>query len=83
MQDYQLDAWEKHAKNIEKENAKLIPNLKIRGIRWLKRINKKEFSPLIIEVDSAKQANRLIIEGVVLGYNLKVAKRYDVSCRIT
>jgi hypothetical protein len=52
-------------------------------MRWLKRTNKKEFGPLIIEVDSAEQANRLIIEGVVLGYDLKVAERYDASCRIT
>lgn len=33
VQDHQLDAWEKHAKRIEKENAKPVPNLKIRGIR--------------------------------------------------
>jgi hypothetical protein len=33
MQDHQLDAWEKHAKSIEKENAKLTPNLKIRDMR--------------------------------------------------
>jgi hypothetical protein len=51
-------------------------------MRWLKRTNKKEFGLLIIEVNSAEQANRLIIEGIVLGYNLKLVKRYDVSCRI-
>jgi len=40
VQDHQLDAWEEHAKRIEKENAKLAPNLKIRGMRWLRRTNK-------------------------------------------
>jgi hypothetical protein len=49
---------------------------------WLKRTNRKKFGPLVIEVDSAEQANRLIIEGIVLGYNLKQVKRYDADCRI-
>jgi hypothetical protein len=66
-----------------KENAKSVPNLRIRGMRWLRRTNKKEFAPLIIEVDSAEQANRLITEGVVIEYDLKLTERYDVSCRIT
>jgi hypothetical protein len=83
MENYQLDAWEKHAKSIKKENAKLTPNLKIRGMRWLKRTNRKKFGPLIIEVDSAEQANRLIIEEIVLGYDLKQVERYDAGCRIT
>jgi hypothetical protein len=51
-------------------------------MRWLKRINRKKFGLLIIEVDSAEQANRLIIEEIVLKYNLKLVERYDVSCRI-
>ena len=83
MENYQLNTWEKHAKSIEKENAKLIPNLRIQGMRWLKRTNRKEFGPLVIEVDSAEQANRLIIEGIVLGYDLKLVERYDAGCRIT
>jgi hypothetical protein len=37
----------------------------------------------VIKVDSAEQANRLIIEGIVLGCDLKQVKRYDASCRIT
>jgi hypothetical protein len=52
-------------------------------MRWLKRINRKEFGLLIIEFDSAEQANRLIIEGIILGYDLKLVERYDASCRIT
>lgn len=82
-ESYQLNAWEKHAKSIEKENAKLSPNLKIQGMRWLKRKDIKEFGPLVIEVNSAEQANRLINEGIVLGYDLKITERYDTSCRIT
>src|SRR5450432_989386 len=52
-------------------------------MRWLKRTNRKEFGPLVIEVDSAEQANRLIIEGIVLRCDLKQVERYDASCRIT
>jgi hypothetical protein len=46
-------------------------------------MNKKEFASLIIEVDSAEQANRLITEGVIIGYDLKLTERYDASYRIT
>ena len=52
-------------------------------MRWLRRINKKEYAPLVIEVDSAEQVNRLVSEGVVMGCDLKIAERYDISCRIT
>jgi hypothetical protein len=52
-------------------------------MRWLKRINRKEFGLLVIKVDSAKQANRLIIERIVLRYDLKLVERYDIGCRIT
>jgi hypothetical protein len=83
VRDHQLDVWGKHAKRIEKENTRQIPNLKIQGMRWLRRTNKGDFAPLIIEVDSAEQANRLINEGVVIGFDLKSVERYDASCRIT
>jgi hypothetical protein len=52
-------------------------------MRWLKRTNRKKFGLLIIKVDIAEQANRLIIEGIVLKYDFKLVKRYDASCRIT
>jgi hypothetical protein len=81
--DHQLDAWEKQAKRIVQENAKLHPSLQIRGLRWLSRIDGKEFSTLIIEADSAEHANRMICEGVITGYDFKVAERYDTKCRIT
>jgi hypothetical protein len=83
MEKYPLDAWEKHARSIEKENIKLSPDLRIQGMRWLRRTNKKEYAPLVIEVNSAEQANRLVNEGVVMGCDLKIVKRYDTSCRIT
>lgn len=83
VRDHQLDAWGKHAKRIEKENARQIPNLRIQGMRWLRRTNRGDFAPLVIEVDSAEQANRLINEGVIMGFDLKSVERYDAGCRIT
>jgi hypothetical protein len=50
---------------------------------WLRRINKKEYALLVIKVNNAEQVNRLVSEGVVIGYDLKIAERYDTSCRIT
>ena len=49
-----LDVWETMAKRIEKDNAKLTPGLRIRGLRWLRRINKIEYAPLVIEIDSVE-----------------------------
>ena len=81
--DLPLDAWEKQAKRLIKENAKLHPDLQIRGLRWLGRTDGKQFSTLIIEADSAEHANRMICEGVIMGFDLKLVERYDTKCRIT
>jgi hypothetical protein len=81
--DFPLDAWDKQAKRLIKENEKLHSNLQIRGLRWLARTDGKQFSTLIIETASAEQANRLIREGIVVGYDLKSVERYDTKCRIT
>jgi hypothetical protein len=81
--DYPLNECEKQAKRIAKENTKLHPNLQIRKLRWLNRTDGKEFSTLIIEADNAEDANRLIREGVIMGYDLKLTERYDSKCRIT
>ncbi len=81
--DFPLNEWEKQAKRLCKENAKLHPDLQIRGLRWLSRPDGKNFSTLIIETGSAEQANRMIREGVIMGYDLKSVERYDTRCRIT
>jgi len=43
----QRDAWKRNTTHIEKEIAKLAPNLKIRGMRWLRRID-KEYAQILI-----------------------------------
>ena len=80
--DYSLND-EETAKRIEKENARIHPELRIMGTRWLGRATGKAFAPLVIEAETTEQANRLISEGVVMTFDLKLAERYDPKCRIT
>ena len=83
MADYPLNAWEKQAKRLTKENEKLHPELHIRGLRWLTRPDSRDFLTLIIKADSAEHINRIIRENVILKYNLKIIKRYNTKYRIT
>ena len=36
-----------------------------------------------MEVPCSEQANRMIKEGVVIQYDLKLAEIYDLKCRVT
>jgi hypothetical protein len=81
--DFQLNAWEEHAKRIQNDNAITHPNIKVIKMRWLGRTEGREYAPLVIEVGSAEQANRLINEGLAISYDLKIVERHDQRCRIT
>jgi hypothetical protein len=82
--DYPRSAGEKNARRIETENNRLHPGLKIKDIRWLGYVEgEKEYASLIMRIDSATQANRLIQEGVVMRYDLKNAETYDPKYRVT
>jgi hypothetical protein len=82
--DYPQGAEEEHARRMEKENEKFHPGLKILGMRWLGRVEGiKDYAPLVVEVPCAEQANRMIREGVVIQYDLKLAETYDPKCRVT
>jgi hypothetical protein len=57
--------------------------MKVIRTSWLTRPNEnRAFSSLIIEVDSASTANRMINEGVIHGCELKTTELYDRSYRI-
>jgi len=72
------------SRSIEADNTKLHPGLKIKKASWLRKPDeKKRFTSLIIQVESATLANRMISEGVLLRYELKVAELYDRRSRIT
>ena len=52
-------------------------------MRWLGRAVEKEHAPLLIEVSTAEQANRMIDEGLVIVYDLKIVERFNLKARIT
>jgi hypothetical protein len=53
-------------------------------MRWLGRVEEiKDYAPLVVKVPCVKQANRIIKEGVVIQYDLKLAEIYDPKCRVT
>ena len=82
--DYPQGAKEEHIRYIEKENKKFHSGLKILEIRWLGRVEGiKDYIPLVIEVLCAEQANRIIREGVVVRYDLKLAEIYNFKSRVT
>ena len=80
---YPIAAWEEHAIRIQAENARTHPGLKVVGMRWLGRASEKEYAPLLVEVSTAEQANRLINEGLAMAYDLKIVERFDPKARIT
>ena len=80
---YPITVWEEHAIRIQAENARTHPGLKVVGMRWLGRASEKEYAPLLVEVSTAEQANRLINKGLAIVYNLKIVKRFNLKARIT
>ena len=59
--DYPRSAGEKNAKRIKTENNRFYPGLKIKDVRWLGYVKgEKEYASLIMRINSATQANRLI-----------------------
>jgi len=81
---FRQDAGEKPARQLEKENAHLHSEMRIVRTNWITRLSdKREFSSLIVEVDNAATANRMISEGVLFGFELKIVELYDRACRIT
>ena len=82
--DFPRDAFEENTKLLKKENDRLHPGLKIADVRWMSKVEgKKDYSSLIVEVASAEHANRIIIEGVIYRYDLKLVEVYDRTIRVT
>jgi hypothetical protein len=81
--DFQREASEAGARQIEEENAKRLPGLKIVSTRWLTRVeNLKDYSSMIVEVASAEQANRMILEGLVYRMCLKMVEAFHPKGRV-
>jgi hypothetical protein len=52
-------------------------------MRWLGRTIKKEYAPLLVEVATVEQVNRLINKGLAIKYDLKIVERFNLKARIT
>jgi hypothetical protein len=81
---FKQEASSSPARLLERQNKTLHPDMKIVHYSWLKKdAEQKQFSSLIVEVDCARTANRMILEGVLLQYELKTVELYDPRSRIT
>jgi hypothetical protein len=78
--DYPPTALKEHTKHMQAETPG--HTLKIFKVRWLDQTIRKDFAPLVVEVDTVEQANRLINEGIALAFDLKMVEWYDPKCRI-
>jgi hypothetical protein len=82
--DYSQGVKKEYARRIEKENEKFYPRLKVLKIRWLEKVKRfKDYALLIVEILYIKQANRIIKEGVVIQYDLKLAEIYNLKYKVT
>lgn len=84
VMDFPRDEGAANAKNLEEQNAGLHPEMKIKKMEWLRKVEGiKDYSSMVIEVNCAKTANRMISQGVVHRYDLKTVEYYERKSRIT
>lgn len=67
---------------LQEENSKLHPGLEVIRMAWPKSAKGKTYSSLIIEVATAAQANRILYEGIVIGYTECNAELFEKGCRM-
>lgn len=78
-----LEKMEEIKEKIVTQNASMCMEMKIKSIFWLSMLKKvKRTSSLVIEIDDAKIANKLIEEGLVLDHTLHRCMRYNPACKI-
>jgi hypothetical protein len=70
---------EAQARLFKKNNNKLHSSLVITKVHWLRNFElyNKTATSIILEVDSATQANRLIIKNIIYQYELKTVEFYN------
>ena len=82
IERYDLKAWEKHARSIEKDNEHIHPRLRILGMRWLGRTEGRKAASLVMDTDCAEAANRMIVESVIMAKEQKLVSKYDPRYRV-
>ena len=79
----EIEGEDELARELEKENKKAIPLLKIIHLRWLnKNQTKGTFGHVVIELDCPETANQVIYRGLVHNIELKSAVRFDRTMQI-
>ena len=79
----EIEGEDELARELEEENKKAIPLLKIIHLRWLnKNQTKGTFGHVVIELDCPETANQVIHRGLVHNMELKSAVRFDRTMQI-
>ena len=79
----EIEGEDELARELEEENKKAIPLLKIIHLRWLnKNQTKGTFGHVVIELDCPETANQVIHRGLVHNMELKSAVRFDRAMQI-
>lgn len=70
---------------LQTANARLHPGLKTTKLAWSLRAvrEKKSYSTLHMEVNTAAMANRLITEGLIANYEIKDYEQFINGCTMT
>ena len=74
---------ERLAKELEEENKRAIPSLRIVHLRWLKKNPAKgTYGHIVAELDCPETANQVLHRGLVHNMELKSAVRFDRTMQI-
>jgi len=74
---------ERLVRELEEENKKAIPLLRIIYLRWFKRNPAKDtYRHIVAELDCLETANQVIYRGLVHNIELKSAVRFDRTIQI-
>ena len=79
----EIEGEDELTRELEEENKRAIPTLKILYLRWLKKNQTKDmYRYVVIELDCLETANQVIHRGLVHNIELKSALRFDRTIQI-
>ena len=79
----EIEGEDELIRELEKENKRVIPILKILHLRWLKKNQTKDtYEHVVIELDCPETVNQVIHRGLIHNIELKSAIRFDRMIQI-
>ena len=79
----EIEGEDELARELEEENKRAIPILKILHLRWPKKNQTKDtYGHVVIELDYPETANQVIYRGPIHNMELKSAVRFDRTIQI-